>query len=338
MVFRQGTIGKFALIGLVMISLLGCRTTRKSELDNVSGDPSLPMCLMDEGGVSIDGKYKAKFENRGGSGFMKVEGGGFSCKRNRAPGDPGSHPGCEVACPKESHGDPNWGWCKAEGYICNIPGGGGPSAQNPAQQTPGTPGGSNQSGPLSFSFYESSQFGSKCSTVPGADGGIAPAEGEVVTGIVCKDNWVVVNDPNNVQDVETGDLDLAKQRLKRNVSKKDFLDLGLQHCKDICVRMRNGKYEINLPGCKADGGTSDPCNGKIYKLTTETGKSAKVYIQSYCPKNHWKNRVKIDAMGDKAHCDTGNHIDIEKETLHGKSFLDNLTTSDQSSKKVRLSK
>lgn len=155
-------------------------------------------------------------------------------------------------------------------------------------------------------FYDPGQFGNRCSPPPGvsSSNGIAPAEG--LFGVSCTDNWKEVPDPQNVQDVEPGDISAAQQKGQKISSKFDFLKKAAELCGGKCVKMNGGKYQINLPTC------SSTCGNRTFTMTTnKTGdKAFKVFIESACPARHWKNLAKA-AMGiDNNHCGTPSHIDI----------------------------
>ncbi len=200
--------------------------------------------------------------------------------------------------------------------------------------------------PLAFTFYESKAFGGKCpppSPDPDIKGGFAPAEGDPITEARCTDNWIPLDNPSEPPDIESGDRQWLSRILGRSSSKKDWIDLGLIHCKDQCVRQVGQVIEINLPTCTTEEAglyrqrvpaAGSHCNGRVYTLLTDSGEKAKVYIQSICPSRHWKNLIKT-RLGLPS-CQSKNQIDLEKETLHDQAFLGHLTTADQGKKKVRL--
>ena len=190
-------------------------------------------------------------------------------------------------------------------------------------------------GMYTISFYKSVDFNPKCPQVPGTQGGIGPSEGNPLTKMICKDNFVEVPNVEKVQDLEAEDLTwFAGKGLN---SRQAILDAGLQKCNGKCVKKEGSTYLINLPKCSSDGSPSEDnyCNGKTYTLTTQNGKSAKVYIQSICPKSHWKNQIKI-AYGDDPHCLSQWHLDLEEETFGDKKNGLNLDRSVQATTKVKL--
>jgi hypothetical protein len=174
---------------------------------------------------------------------------------------------------------------------------------------------------LTVSFYDMYAFSSACQAPYGVpkDNGVAVAEG--VFGLQCKDNWVLVPDADNPQDVEPGDIKDAKSKGFNIATKRQYLEESYKKCGGRCVRKRyDGKFEINLPSCNMPG-LSDACDGKIYEISTNQAKgSEKVYMHSVCPASHWKNLAKQAFGVDNNHC-SHPHIDISTKLL-GKLGLD----------------
>jgi hypothetical protein len=174
---------------------------------------------------------------------------------------------------------------------------------------------------LTVSFYDMYAFSSACQAPAGVpkDNGVAVAEG--VFGLQCKDNWVLVPDADNPQDVEPGDIKDAKSKGFNIATKRQYLEESYKMCGGRCVRKRyDGKFEINLPSCNMPG-LSDACDGKIYEISTNQAQgSEKVYMHSVCPASHWKNLAKQAFKVDNNHC-SHPHIDISTKLL-GKLGLD----------------
>ncbi len=161
-------------------------------------------------------------------------------------------------------------------------------------------------GVFTVSFYDPSRLSTRCPAPKGlsSSNGISPAEGAF--GIVCNDNWIALNNPADVPDVEYTDIQHVKAKGYNINSNEEYLKLALEKCNGKCVRMRNNRYEINVPQCKK------MCSNRTYYLKTNKSgrKSFKVFVESACPARHWKNYFKAAVGVDDNHCDRANHVDV----------------------------
>jgi hypothetical protein len=181
---------------------------------------------------------------------------------------------------------------------------------------------------LSVSFYNPDDFGSKFPWVGGADGGIAVSPHVAGAPLSCTDN-VIEESINGGQFTDVEDSDLNHIGVG---SDAEYLQRSLAACGcdettgrgascgkklvNRCItKTGQNSYKINKPNCQ-------PRNQKqLYEIKNEqTGQSAKVFIESTCPSNHWKNVAKAALGVDNNHC-AKPHVDISTRLL-GKIGID----------------
>lgn len=160
------------------------------------------------------------------------------------------------------------------------------------------------SGGVSVSTYDSGKFGgTKCSQ-PDSKATIRLAFAEGTNGLQCEDNWVTV-DPNSLPDVEDGE-----ERSRLGGSDEQIFQKGLEKCNGTCVRIKDGKHQLNLPRCWI-GNLRDHCDGKVYEIVNKKGEKKYGFSHSVCPARHWKNVLKKEVEWGELHCGKGNnHVDI----------------------------
>lgn len=162
----------------------------------------------------------------------------------------------------------------------------------------------NNNGGVAVSTYDSGKFGGTKCAQPSSKATIPLAFSEGTLGVSCQDNWVDV-DVSNLPDVEDG-----KEREALGGSNEAILKNGLKHCEGICVRMKEGKYQINLPSCKIKT-QKNHCDGKVYEITNKEGEKFYGYSHSVCPSRHWKNVLKPLVGYGSLLCDgSSQHVDI----------------------------